>query len=134
MRYLTVCVTRRVIDHVKAAGQSGQSRQQLAIGDSFPQEFAGQSQQQLAIRDSFPQEFSDLIRRCTSCNRIIVETGDATSLIIGDSGAIWRSHQGERQISYFTDLYKQLSAKPDIHVRIDVVEIIKWTNPSSLFM
>lgn len=51
-------------------------------------------------------------------NRIPLTVGDRGQLAVGDTGAIWYSHQGtSSQVARFQALYEELARDPDQRVR-----------------
>ena len=96
MPYITFSVTTPVI-------------QQVNSGNQF--------QRQLAIRDASP-ELRALVGQATGKNRVDVSVCGTFKLSVGDTGAIWATHQDDGiQADDFTDLYSLLSRRPDVPVK-----------------
>ena len=95
MPFITLAVTVPVI-------------QQVNQGHDF--------QMQLAIRDA-STDLSDLIRTANAENKVTVLVCGVFMLFVGDTGAIWRSHQNPgSQTDDFDNLYSLLARRPDVSV------------------
>jgi len=94
MSFLTLCVTSAVID-------------QARLGDH---------QKQIAITNPSP-DIAPVIAGASSSNRAAVHISDQFTLMVGDTAAIWRSHQVGIQLADFDDLYSLLARRPDIPVK-----------------
>jgi hypothetical protein len=95
MAYITLAVTANVIAQVDRAGES---------------------QRQIAIQDASP-ELARQIQAATAANRIQVAILSAFELTVGDTSAIWYSHQVGIQPDDFTSLYEILARRPDKQIR-----------------
>ena len=95
MPNITLAVTHPVIQQVQA-------------GSHF--------QQQLAIQGASP-ELRALIDTARGANRVLVAICDVFELSVGDTGAIWASHQAAGdQADDFADLYSLLARRPNVPV------------------
>jgi hypothetical protein len=95
MSHITLAVTHPVIQQVQA-------------GRHF--------QRQLAVQGASP-DLRALIDTATGDNRVLVAICDVFELSIGDTGAIWASHQAAgHQADDFADLYALLARRPDVPV------------------
>jgi hypothetical protein len=96
MQHITLAVTGRVI-------------QQVQVSDD--------SQRQLAIQGASP-DLGALIETASGGNRVTIAVCGTFELSIGDTGAIWGSHQAAgHQVDDFADLYRLLARRPDVPVR-----------------
>jgi hypothetical protein len=94
MPEIRLCVTLNVLN-------------QLNNGNNF--------QRQLAIRRA-SDDIDTLIRTASAENRIQVDLLDVFTLVIGDTSAIWASHQQGQMLQDFNDLFSLLSRRPDTDV------------------
>jgi hypothetical protein len=95
MHHITLAVSQRVLDQVYA-------------GDFF--------QRQLAIRDASP-EIAAQVGQASSKNRVEVAVCGVFVLSVGDTSAIWGTHQSEgTQFQDFDDLFSLLARRPDMPV------------------
>lgn len=95
MSHITLTVTDRVIQQVQA-------------GHGF--------QRQLAVQGASP-DLRALIDTATGDNRVLVAVGGEFELSVGDTGAIWGSHQAQgHQADDFADLYALLARRPNVPV------------------
>ena len=95
MPHITLAVTDRVI-------------QQVAAGRDF--------QRQLAVQDASP-DLRAQINTASAHNRVPVVICGVFALLIGDTGAIWGSHQAVgHQADDFADLYALLARRPNVPV------------------
>ena len=93
MPHITLAVTDRVI-------------QQVAAGHDY--------QRQLAVQDASP-DLRALIDTASAANRVPVSVCGVFALSIGDTGAIWGSHQvAGDQADDFADLYALLARRPNV--------------------
>ena len=95
MSHITLAVTDRVI-------------QQVGAGHDY--------QRQLAVQDASP-DLRALIATASAHNRVPVAVCGVFALSIGDTGAIWGSHQAAgHQSDDFADLYALLARRPNVPV------------------
>jgi hypothetical protein len=95
MPYITLRVTDRVIQQVQA-------------GHPF--------QRQLAVQDA-SQDLRTLIATASGVNQVRVPICGVFELLIGDTSAIWGSHQAAgHQADDFADLYALLARRPNVPV------------------
>jgi hypothetical protein len=95
MPHITLTVTQSVIDQVTRAGES---------------------QRQMAIKDASP-ELASQIQTATAANRIRIPLLNAFDLTVGDTSAIWYSHQVGIQAEDFINLYQILARRPEQPIR-----------------
>jgi hypothetical protein len=96
MPHITLSVTDRVI-------------RQVQVGHDF--------QRQLAIQGASPG-LRALIETASGGNRVSIAVCGVFELSIGDTGAIWGSHQAAgHQADDFADLYRLLARRPNVPVR-----------------
>jgi hypothetical protein len=96
MTYITLAVTSAVIRQV---------------------DIAGRDQRQIAIRDASPELLAQ-IQSANGRNRIPVPVNGEFELVVGDTGAIWSSHQtNEIEKADFNSLYDLLARRPDHSIR-----------------
>ena len=75
------------------------------------------NQRQIAIRGA-SEGIQTQIGTARKYNRIPLTVGDRGQLAVGDTGAIWYSHQGtSSQVARFQALYEELVRDPDQRVR-----------------
>jgi len=96
MAYITLAVTSRVIQQVKETGNP--------------------DQRQIAIQGASP-ELRAAIDTASAKKQVTVAVNDVFKLSIGDTDAIWRTHQGGLQRDDFDSLYDLLARRPDTQVR-----------------
>ena len=95
MPYITLAVTDRVV-------------QQVAAGHAY--------QRQLAVQDASP-DLRALIDTASANNQVPIAVCGVFELSIGDTGAIWGSHQNVGHQAYdFADLYALLARRPNVPV------------------
>jgi hypothetical protein len=96
MPHITLTVTDRVIQQVQA-------------GRHF--------QRQLAVQGASP-DLRALIDTATGDNRVLVAIGGGElELSVGDTSAIWASHQAQGpQADGFAKLYERLARRPNVPV------------------
>lgn len=95
MPHITLSVTGSVI-------------QQVSAGHDF--------QRQLAVRNASPDLIA-LFDTASAGNRVLVAISGEFSLSVGDTRAIWGSHQAPgQQADDFADLYSLLARRPDVPV------------------
>ncbi|WKE67263.1 hypothetical protein PVT67_08515 [Gallaecimonas kandeliae] len=80
----------------------------------------GRHQEQIAISGAVGA-FDRLLRFCNREQRIMVRLAGALDLVIGDTSAIWRSHQ--ESPADFDSLYALLASKPDTNFTLPVTVI-----------
>ena len=96
MPYITLAVTTPVIREVNA-------------GRSY--------QRQIAIQDASPEVLA-VINAATAENQVLVAVNGVFELSVGDTGAIWGTHQrAPLQAEDFTSLYDLLARRPETPVR-----------------
>ena len=66
---------------------------------------------QIALRSPSP-EIGKILRGLTAKNRVRLVLGGCIILVVGDSGAIWRAHNGEF-INDFDSLFFMLFRRPN---------------------
>jgi hypothetical protein len=69
-----------------------------------------ESQKQLAIRDCSPG-IKHLLSQASRHKRTPIRLGGCVNLMVGDTGAIWRSHN-EAHLADFDSIYDLLSRRP----------------------
>jgi len=95
MPYITLAVTQGVINQVNT-------------GHTY--------QRQLAIQGS-SAGLNAQIEAANKYNQVVVSILNGINLNVGDTGAIWASHQANGvQADDFNDLYSLLSRRPDVPV------------------
>lgn len=73
-------------------------------------------QRQLAVQGA-SQDLRSLIDTASSANRLPIAICGVFELSIGDTGAIWGSHQAEgHQADDFSNLYALLARRPNVPV------------------
>ncbi|MEI6236796.1 MAG: hypothetical protein WCT04_27365 [Planctomycetota bacterium] len=78
----------------------------------------GPKQRQIAIRNSSPTLAAQIATASAKAGVFItVNVSGQFALVVGDTGAVWASHQANGMQSLdFNDLYTLLSRRPDINV------------------
>jgi len=100
MAHITLAVTKRAL-------------KQVADGHS--------TQRQIAIQDASP-ELLAVLDTASADNRVVVPINGVFALSIGDTRAIWSTHQNAGlQLDDFTSLYDLLARRPDKPI------IFAWT-------
>ncbi len=80
------------------------------------------NQRQIAYRDPSDDIRSDL-EKADGANRLTLTLGGFVRLQVGDTGAIWRSHNPNRE-AIFDALFDLLNQRPDIPMRF-VCELVR---------
>lgn len=105
MKHITLCVTEAVVQHVNNVGVNKQ---------------AGQNQRQITIQDGSP-DLLDTFRVARKDNQVLVPVSGVFELSVGDTSAIWATHQTEGlQAEDFTSLYDLLARRPGRPVRMEI--------------
>lgn len=95
MPHITLCVTNAVLAHVTAGHET---------------------QRQIAIREASP-EIVHALAGATADHRMEVNVNGNFPLTVGDTNAIWESHQTGTQTADFADLFSLLARRPGTNVR-----------------
>jgi hypothetical protein len=96
MKHITLAVTEAVVHQVQNAGKS---------------------QRQIAIRDASPELLAS-IQNATAVEPTTICMLNAFELVVGDTSAIWPSHQQtQTQAEDFRSIYELLERRPDHSVR-----------------
>ncbi len=88
---ISLAVTQKVLDHA-SRGKAGEK--------------------QMAIRNMSP-ELRTRLSLANAKNHVSIELGNAVQLTVGDTGAIWRAHNGA-SAEDFDLLFQLLARRPDV--------------------
>lgn len=70
-------------------------------------------QRQIAFRAASP-ELDSSLRLASKQNRLAIQLGGFMTLAVGDTGAIWRTHQQGDQLHWFDALFALLRHRVDV--------------------
>lgn len=79
-------------------------------------EIGGDNQKQIALPNS-SQDIRNQLKSINFENKKTIRLGNSIPLIVGDTGAIWRTHNEDR-FADFDEIFNLLSRRPDEEFRI----------------